>query len=253
MTANSRPATIAKKISHAAPAARSNGVNATPRAGGSVAKRTTEIAAKTLEPTRSRRAMSELTRVLDAIDRGEPLAASELLPLVYDELRKVAAQKLAQEKPGQTLDPTALVHEAYLRLVDGGEDGARRASEPAWANRRHFFAAAAEAMRRILVENARRKGREKHGGGRRREHADLDALTGSGVPQNILALHAALEQFALRDPLKAKLVELRYFGGLTLEESAACLDISLSTADRAWRYARAWLYAAMADADPEEN
>jgi RNA polymerase sigma factor (TIGR02999 family) len=197
--------------------------------------------------------MSELTRVLDAIDRGEPLAASELLPLVYDELRKVAAQKLAQEKPGQTLDPTALVHEAYLRLVDGGEDGSPRASEQTWANRRHFFAAAAEAMRRILVENARRKGREKHGGGRRREHADLDALSASGYPQDILALHAALEQFALREPLKAKLVELRYFGGLTLEQAAACLEISLSTADRAWRYSRAWLYAAMADNDPEET
>ena len=196
--------------------------------------------------------MHEITRVLDAIDRGEPLAASELLPLVYDELRKLAAQKLAQEKPGQTLDPTALVHEAYLRLVEGGEEGAPHAGDRVWANRRHFFAAAAEAMRRILVENARRKGREKHGGGRRREHPDLDALSASGIPQDILALHAALEQFALRDPVKAKLVELRYFGGLTLEQAAACLEISLSTADRAWRYARAWLYAAMADSDPEE-
>jgi RNA polymerase sigma factor (TIGR02999 family) len=196
--------------------------------------------------------MHEITRVLDAIDRGEPLAASELLPLVYDELRKVAAQKLAHEKPGQTLDPTALVHEAYLRLVEGGKDGASLAGDPVWANRRHFFGAAAEAMRRILVENARRKGRKKHGGGRRRQHADLDALSASGHPQDILALHGALEQFALRDPRKAKLVELRYFGGLTLEEAAACLEISLSTADRAWRYARAWLYAAMAGADPEE-
>jgi RNA polymerase sigma factor (TIGR02999 family) len=196
--------------------------------------------------------MHDITRVLDAIDRGEPLAASELLPLVYDELRKLAAQKLAQEKPGHTLDPTALVHEAYLRIVEGEQDEASRASDPVWANRRHFLAAAAEAMRRILVESARRKGREKHGGGRRREHADLDALTAPGTPQDILALHAALEQFALRDPLKAKLVELRYFGGLTLEQAADCLQISLSTADRAWRYARAWLYAAMADADPDE-
>jgi RNA polymerase sigma factor (TIGR02999 family) len=195
--------------------------------------------------------MNEITRVLEAIDRGEPLAASELLPLVYDELRKLAAQKLAQEKPGQTLDPTALVHEAYLRLVETGEDGARRDSDRIWANRRHFFGAAAEAMRRILVENARRKGREKHGGGRRREHADLDALSADGCPEDILALHGALEQLALRDPQKAKLVELRYFGGLTLEQAAACLEISLSTADRAWRYARAWLYAAMADVDPE--
>jgi RNA polymerase sigma factor (TIGR02999 family) len=197
--------------------------------------------------------MHEISRVLDAIDRGEPLAASQLLPLVYDELRKVAAQKLAQEKPGQTLDPTALVHEAYLRLVEGGKHEGSRAGEPGWANRRHFFAAASEAMRRILVENARRKGREKHGGGRRREHADLDALSASGYPQDILALHAALEQFALREPLKAKLVELRYFGGLTLEQAAACLEISLSTADRAWRYSRAWLYATMADDDSEKT
>jgi RNA polymerase sigma factor (TIGR02999 family) len=197
--------------------------------------------------------MREITRVLEAIDRGEPLAASELLPLVYDELRRLAAQKLAQEKPGQTLDPTALVHEAYLRLVETGDDGAPREGEKVWANRRHFFAAAAEAMRRILVENARRKGREKHGGGRRREHADLDALSAEGYPEDILALHGALEQFALRDPQKAKLVELRYFGGLTLEQAANCLDISLSTADRAWRYARAWLYAAMADANSDET
>jgi RNA polymerase sigma factor (TIGR02999 family) len=195
--------------------------------------------------------MHEITRVLEAIERGEPLAASELLPLVYDELRKLAAQKLAQEKPGQTLDPTALVHEAYLRLVETGDNGAPRVSAKIWANRRHFFAAAAEAMRRILVENARRKGREKHGGGRRREHADLDALSGDSYPEDILALHGALEQFALREPQKAKLVELRYFGGLTLEQAANCLEISLSTADRAWRYARAWLYAAMADADSD--
>ena len=197
--------------------------------------------------------MHEISDTLDAIDRGEPLAASQLLPLVYDDLRKVAAQKLAQEKPGQTLDPTAPVHEAYLRLVAGGRNGDPRASDPGWANRRHFFAAAAEAMRRILVENARRKGREKHGGGRRREHADLDALSASGDPQDILALHTALEQFAVREPLKAKLVELRFFGGLTLEQAAACLEISLSTADRAWRYSRAWLYAAMADGDSEIN
>jgi RNA polymerase sigma factor (TIGR02999 family) len=197
--------------------------------------------------------MHEITRVLDAIDRGEPRAASELLPLVYDELRKLAAQKLAQEKPGQTLDATALVHEAYLRLVEGGEDGVPRASDPVWANRRHFFAAAADTMRRILVENARRKARTKHGGGRQREHADLDAISASKYSHDVLALHASLEQFALVDPLKAKLVELRYFGGLTLEQAAACLEISLSTADRAWRYSRAWLYAAMADADPEEK
>ena len=154
--------------------------------------------------------MQEITGTCYAIDRGEPRAASELLPLVYNDLRKLAAQKLAQEKPGQTLDATGLVHEAYLRLVEGGEDGAPRAGDPVWANRRHFFAAAAEAMRRILVENARRKGRKKHGGCTRRENVDLDALSVSGHTDEILALHGALEQFALRDPLKAKLVELRF-------------------------------------------
>jgi RNA polymerase sigma factor (TIGR02999 family) len=197
--------------------------------------------------------MHEVTQVLEAIDWAGPRAARELLPLVYDELRKVAAQKLAQEKPGQTLDATALVHEAYVRLVEGGKDGVPRAGDPIWANRRHFFAAASEAMRRILVENARRKGRAKHGGGRHREHADLDALGADGSPRDILALHAALEEFALHDPLKAKLVELRFFGGLTLEQAASCLDISLSTADRAWRYSRAWLYAAMGGADAESR
>jgi RNA polymerase sigma factor (TIGR02999 family) len=197
--------------------------------------------------------MNEVTRALEAIDRGEPRAASELLPLVYDELRKLAAQKLARERPGQTLDATALVHEAYMRLVGSVETGTPGGGEPVWANHRHFFAAASEAMRRILVESARRKGRRKHGGGRRREPANLDALGSDGDSQDILALHEALEQFARHDPLKAKLVELRFFGGLTLEQAAACLDISLSTADRAWRYARAWLYAAMAGADPSKN
>src|SRR3954454_2663378 len=161
--------------------------------------------------------MSDVTRILDAIAQGDPQAASQLLPLVYDELRRLAAQRLSHEEPGQTLDATALVHEAYLRLV--GRDAAR-----AWDGRGHFFAAAARAMRRILIENARRKGREKHGGGGRR---------GAGGRRDP---HA---------PLKAGLVELRYFGGLPLEEPAPCLGISPSTADRAWRYARAWLYAAM--------
>jgi RNA polymerase sigma factor (TIGR02999 family) len=252
MSANGRAARLARSDQPASPTAQWDGSDATHRRDPSVTDRTASIAAKTVGPSRGNRATDDFARVLEAIDRGEPLAASELLPLVYDELRKVAAQKLAQEKPGQTLDPTALVHEAYLRIVAGDQDGTSRASDPVWANRRHFFGAAAEAMRRILVENARRKAREKHGGGRRREHADLDALSADGVPQDILALHGALEQFAVRDPLKAKLVELRYFGGLTLEQAAACLEISLSTADRAWRYARAWLYAAMADADPDE-
>jgi RNA polymerase sigma factor (TIGR02999 family) len=197
--------------------------------------------------------MHEITEALDAIERGEPRAAGELLPLVYNDLRKLAAQKLAHEKPGQTLDPTALVHEAYLRIVANGKNSDLGGGDPGWANRRHFFAAAAEAMRRILVENARRKGREKHGGGRRREDANLDAISASGHPSDILALHGALEQFAMHDPLKAKLIELRYFGGLTLEQAATCLEISLSTADRAWRYSRAWLYAAMADTDTEQT
>jgi RNA polymerase sigma factor (TIGR02999 family) len=197
--------------------------------------------------------MHETTEVRDAACPGDRRAASELLPLVYDELRRVAARKLAHEKAGQTLDATALVHEAYVRLVDGGPDGASREGDPIWDNRRHFFAAAAEAMRRILVENARRKGREKHGGGRRREHVNLEAIGSDDFPHDILALHEALEQFALQDPFKAKLVELRFFAGLTLEQAACCLGVSLSTADRAWKYSRAWLYAAMAGSGPGGN
>src|SRR5262249_25965760 len=130
--------------------------------------------------------MQDNTRVLEATDRGQPRAANELLPLVYDDLRRLAAQKLAQERPGQTHDATALVHEAYRRIVQGGRDGVPRANDPVWDNRRHFFAAAAEAMRRILVEKARRKGRMKHGGGRRREYADLDALCANQYPQDLL-------------------------------------------------------------------
>src|SRR5438874_8887848 len=143
--------------------------------------------------------MNDVTRILSAMEQGDPQAAEQLLPQVYQELRKLAARKLAQEKPGQTLQPTALVHEAYLRLVD--TEAIRR-----WDSRGHFFAAAAEAMRRILVENARRKGREKRGGGRRREPADIDDLSTVGSPQELPALHEALEELALHDPLKAKLV-----------------------------------------------
>jgi RNA polymerase sigma factor (TIGR02999 family) len=188
--------------------------------------------------------MNDVTHTVTSVEVCEARSADQLFPLVYDELRRLAARRLAQERPGQTLQATALVNEAYLRLVGPADD--RR-----WESRGHFFAAAAEAMRRILVENARRKGRVKHGGGRRREQADLDALGAGRSPREILALHEALEEFALHDPLKAKLVELRFFGGLTLDQAASCLDISLSTADRAWRYARAWLYASMAGADPE--
>jgi RNA polymerase sigma factor (TIGR02999 family) len=182
--------------------------------------------------------MHKSTGTHTPVERGASLASDQLFPLVYDELRRLAARRLARERPGQTLQATALVNEAYLRLI--GAEGDR-----CWDSRGHFFAAAAEAMRRILVENARRKGREKHGAGCRREHADLDALDAGGSPREILALHEALEAFAHHDPLKAKVVELRFFGGLTLEQAAACLNISPSTADRAWRYARAWLYSAM--------
>lgn len=179
--------------------------------------------------------MSDVSRILHAINAGDAQAADQLLPVVYDELRKLARQKLGHERPGQTFDPTALVHEAYLRLIGGQE----------FANSRHFFGAAAEAMRRILIESARRKGRVKRGGDRRREFADLDGMHAITADEQLLHLNEVLEQFARHDPLKAKLVELRFFGGLTLEQAAECLEISLSTADRAWRYARAWLYDAM--------
>jgi RNA polymerase sigma factor (TIGR02999 family) len=181
--------------------------------------------------------MNEVTRILSAIEHGHPHAAEELLPLVYDELRRVAAAKLAQEKPGQTLQATALVHEAYARLV-GGEDAGAKLH---WDNRRHFFAAAAEAMRRILVDNARRKQRPKHGGGWQRRPIDADALAAPEPNMDLLALDAALHRLAEQDPAKAKLVELRYFAGLTGAEAAAVLGISASSADRLWVYTRAWL------------
>src|SRR5437879_5474635 len=161
--------------------------------------------------------MNEVTRILSAIDQGDPHAAEQLLPLVYDELRKLAAQKLAQEKTGQTLQSTALVHEAYLRLVE--VDQAQH-----WNSRGHFFAAAAEAMRRILVDNARRKQRPKHGGDRQR--IDLDEALSIVEPrEDLLALDEALTQLAAQEPVKAELVKLRYFAGLSLEEAAACLSI----------------------------
>jgi RNA polymerase sigma factor (TIGR02999 family) len=187
--------------------------------------------------------VSDVTRLLNGIDRGDPVAADRLLPLVYDELRRLAAAQMAQEGPGQTLDATALVHEAYLRLV----------GDQQFENRRHFFAAAAQAMRRIRVEAARRKGREKRGGDRRRAAADLDALMQAGPDEELLALHDALERLAAHDPQKAKLVELRFFGGLTLEQAAECLNISRATAARGWNYARAWLYTAMVGDESEKN
>src|SRR5947209_3712269 len=183
--------------------------------------------------------MSEVTHILSAIEQGDPTAAEQLLPLVYDELRKLAAQRLAHEQPGQTLQATALVHEAYMRLVD--IDKAR-----AWNSRGHFFAAAAEAMRRILIDKARKRQRRKRGGGWQR--VDLDAVEVSieEPPDYLVALDEALTKLAHKHPDKAALVKLRYFAGLTIDETAAVLGISPSTADRHWTYARAWLYRHMA-------
>jgi RNA polymerase sigma factor (TIGR02999 family) len=183
--------------------------------------------------------MKDVTRILSEVEHGDPHAAQELLPLVYGELRKLAAQRLAQESPGQTLQATALVHEAYLRLVD--VETAQH-----WNSRGHFFAAAAEAMRRILVDGARRKRRPKHGGDRRR--IDLDEALAAADPQeDLLALDEALGRLATEEPVKAELVKLRYFAGLSLEEAAACLGISPATAKRYWAVARAWLFAALSE------
>jgi RNA polymerase sigma factor (TIGR02999 family) len=179
--------------------------------------------------------MKDVTRILSAIEQGDPLAAEQLLPLVYEELRKLAAQKLAQEKPGQTLEATALVHEAYLRLVGPAEGRV-------WDSRGHFFAAAAEAMRRILIENARRKRRLKRGGKcERLDLADLDIAVEAPC-DDLVALDEALDKLAEKRPELAELVKLRYFAGLTVSEAARVLRISTSTADRHWTYARAWLY-----------
>jgi RNA polymerase sigma factor (TIGR02999 family) len=183
--------------------------------------------------------MTEVTRILSAIEQGDPQAASQLLPLVYDQLRALAAQKLADEHPGQTLQPTALVHEAYLRLV--GTD-----SPPEeWEGRGHFFAAAAEAMRRILIDNARRKGSRKRGGARARVDLDASELCAPELREDLLALDEALNRLAATEPEAARLVQLRYFAGLTLAEAAQVLGISARTADRLWTYARAWLHRAL--------
>jgi RNA polymerase sigma factor (TIGR02999 family) len=176
--------------------------------------------------------MNDVTRILSAIEQGDPKAAECLLPLVYDELRKLAAQRLAHEKPGQTLQSTALVHEAYLRMV--GRDEAR-----SWNSRSHFFAAAAQAMRRILVENARRKSARKRGVGLERK--PLDEVAAPQPDDELLALDEALQALAETDPVKARLVELRYFAGLTGEQAAEVLGISPATADRHWAFAKAWL------------
>ena len=193
--------------------------------------------------------MNDITRVLSAIEQGDPQAAAQLLPLVYDELRKLAARRLAQEKPGQTLQATALVHEAYLRLVDTQK-------AQAWNSRGHFFAAAAEAMRRILVEQARRKQSLKAGGGRRRvDLADVELAVG-GPGLDLLALDDALQQLVRKDPRKAELVKLRFFAGLTIGQAAQALGIAPSTADEDWAYARSWLRLAMGgglDDPPQEK
>ena len=190
--------------------------------------------------------MNDVTRILSAIEQGDPHAAVDLLPLVYDELRKLATQKLAREPAGQTLQATALVHEAYVRLV--GKSAAR-----GWSGRGHFFAAAATAMRRILIERARQKRRRIHGGGRQRRELHPDLAAAPEQDEDLLALDAALAKLGERDPVKARLVELRYFAGLTGDEAAEILGISARTADRYWVYARAWLRREMESGNPNEK
>jgi RNA polymerase sigma factor (TIGR02999 family) len=184
------------------------------------------------------RAISDVTHIIERLQQGDPAAAGELLPLVYAELRKLAAHKMAQEAPGQTLQPTALVHEAWLRL--GG------ASDSRWDGRAHFFAAAAEAMRRILIDTARRKRAARHGGGQQRIDVDEIQIAAHDKDDELLAVNDALDKFALLDKQKAELVKLRYFVGLTLEQAAEILGISLPMAKRQWTYARAWLFREIA-------
>ena len=187
--------------------------------------------------------MNEVTRILQAIDRGDPRAAEQLLPLVYDELRRAAAERLAREKPGQTLQATALVHEAYLRLVE-----VERTRH--WNSRAHFFAAASEAMRRILVEQARRKLSQKRGGDRDRLDLDVADLIAPEVPDEVLAVDEALSSLAGVDAQAAELVKLRYFAGMAIPEAAEVLNIPPRSADRLWAYARAWLRRAIGDPEP---
>jgi RNA polymerase sigma factor (TIGR02999 family) len=189
---------------------------------------------------------NDISQILSDISDGDRQAASQLLPLVYDELRRLAAQKLSHEGAGQTLEATALVHEAYVRLVGAGARNPSGGSEKEWAGRRHFFAAAAEAMRRILVENARRKNSLKRGGGMARQGLDEVQLIAPEPCEDVLALDGALTRLAEKDPVKAELVKLRYFGALTGAEAAAALGISTATADRYWAYARAWLHQELA-------
>jgi len=213
-------------------------------------------------------AMSDVTRILSQIESGDPSAAEQLLPLVYNELRKLAAARLARENVGQTLQATALVHEAYLRLVGGAEKSEvrdqkpdasnsttdlRRPTSDFWHSRGHFFAAAAEAMRRILVESARRKQRLKHGG----QHARIDLDSACAITDSpsldLLALDEALSKLAAADPAKADLVKLRYFAGFTMPEAASALGISLATAERHWAFAKSWLHAELAGGDASQS
>ena len=182
--------------------------------------------------------MTDVTRILSAIEHGDPHAAEQLLPLVYDELRKLAAERMAQEKPGQTLQATALVHEAYVRLVGADQ-------EKSWDNRGHFFAAAAESMRRILLNRARDKGRHKRGGDRQRVDLDRIAVADKASDDEVLAIDEALERLGRQNPPCAELVKLRFFTGLTMEQAAAALGIAPRTAHRYWVFARAWLYDAL--------
>jgi RNA polymerase sigma factor (TIGR02999 family) len=190
--------------------------------------------------------VGEVTQLLNAIEQGDPHAAAQLLPLVYDELRRLASQWLAQETPGQTLQPTALVHEAYMRLTGTADP------QTHWANCRHFFAAAAEAMRRLVVENARRKKRKKHGGDRRRVSLEAAESMVETPSEDLLALDEALTRLSAHDPIKAEVVKLRFFAGLTMPEIAQSLDLSLATVERYWTYARTWLYAELAGEDDQE-
>jgi RNA polymerase sigma factor (TIGR02999 family) len=184
--------------------------------------------------------MNDVSQILSAIGQGDPRAAEELLPLVYEELRKLANQRLAREAPGQTLQSSDLVHEAYLRLVD-------EEAQAQWDSRAHFFAAAAEAMRRIMVEQARRKKRHKHGGGRVRVDLEVVGFLAKEPFEDLEALDEALNKLAAEDPAKAELVKLRFFAGLTMSEIARVLKISLATAERHWTYARTWLFAELKD------
>ena len=188
--------------------------------------------------------MTDLTRILTAIEQGDPHAAEQLLPLVYDELRKLAAERMAQEKPGQTLQPTALVHEAYLRLVDS--EKARH-----WDSRGHFFAAAAEAMRRILIDSARSKSARKRGGAWKRIDLNSVNLVGSTATEDLVELDDTLDKLGQQDPQAAQLVKLRYYAGLSIEQAGASLGLSRTTAFERWAFARAWLYTELKGPSPE--